>query len=241
MHCATAYYWSDANGGLMRSRSISPRVLSGHVDIPAPPPRVVCDWERDITDRLGLEPGDVEPLSLPRARMRWPNYGDCVQAATDWSRHLGLQDVLSRADLALMACRGARYHQDAEHYGGAAFCNLFLSEDRGLDLHFPMTGQRIALTRGTVVLFDTAQPHAVIARTRSGFDAEDFAPGRVVSQVFLTWEVPLEEGPVADLLQIAFDTDAHTVGQLQEEQVWCDGARVRVCPQSGRWLRLGAG
>ena len=68
---------------------------------------------------------------------------------------------LADCELALMACRGARYHHDGAQYGGAAFANLFLSEDRGLDLHLPLTGQRIPLTRGTAVGFDTGQPHAV--------------------------------------------------------------------------------
>lgn len=227
-----SYYW---RGETIRSRSVSDVVPMGTLDVPAPPARLVADWNRDISLRLGLEPGDVESLPLARARVRWPDYRLCVQAVADWTRSLGLQEVLASSDVALMACRGARYHHDGERYGGAAFCNLFLSEDRGLDLHFPATGLRIPLTRGTVVIFDTGQPHAVIDRSSSGFDVADFPPERERDQVFLSWELPIEDVHVGHALQIAFDIDPARALLLEDEQVWLNGARVRVCPATGRW------
>ena len=220
---------------MIRSRHVSNLVLTGTVNIPAPPSRLKADWERDITERLELEPGDVEPLPLARARMRWSDYKHCVQAASDWARTQGLQDVLTSSDIALMACRGAKYHHDGAQYGGAAFCNLFLSEDRGLDLHFPATGLRIPLVRGTLVIFDTGQPHAVIDRHRAGFNLGDFPPERDCTQVFLTWEMPIENTVVAQALSIAFDTDPLTALQLIEEQVWFNGVKGNVCPDSGCW------
>jgi len=230
----TSYFWS---GETIRSRSVGELVLSGTVDIPAPPARLTADWEREISLRLRLEPGDVEPLPLARARMRWPDYKDCVHAVSEWTRSIGLPEALATSDVALMACRGARYHHDGEHYGGAAFCNLFLSEDRGLDVHFPGTGHRIPLTRGTVVIFDTGQPHGVIQRGSVGFDATDFAPDRDCTQVFLTWELPIEDAQVGRALDIAFDIDPSTSPQLEEEQVRLGGARASVCQASGRWRR----
>ena len=232
----TSYFWSNT---ALRSRSVGGVVLSGTVDVAAPPARLVADWERDIASTLFLEPGDVEPLPLARARMRWPDYRLCVQAMTDWMRTLGLDDVLAASDIALMACRGARYHHDGEQYGSAAFCNLFVSEDKGLDVHFPSTGDRIPLARGTVLMFDTAQPHAVIRRGSRGFDAAHFAPGIDCSQLFLTWELPIENAGVARALRIDFDTDPSTASQLDEEQVWLNGARARVCPDTGEWRPAG--
>jgi hypothetical protein len=229
---STAYYWS---GDAIRSRSVGAVVLTGRVDIPAPPQRLLADWQRDTSERLGLEPGDVEALSLPRARVRWPDYRHCVQAVADWTRSVGLHEALASSDVALMACRGARYHHDGAQYGGMAFCNLFLSEDQGQDLHFAATGQRIPLERGTVVVFDTGQSHAVIARQRSGFDKADFPPDRDCSQIFLTWELPIENAQVAHALQIAFDTDPKTASLLDEEQVQVNGAQARLCPDSGLW------
>jgi hypothetical protein len=233
----TSYFWS---GDAIRSRSVSNGLLSGTVEVPAPPARLIADWERDIASRLLLEPGDVEPLPLARARARWPDYKHCVQAMSDWTRTLGLPpEVLAASDVALMACRGARYHHDGAQYGGAAFCNLFVSEDKGLDVHFPATGHRIPLVRGMVLMFDTGQPHAVIRRGSSGFDAADFAPDRDCTQPFLTWELPIENADVARALRIDFDIDPSTALQLDEEQVWLNGARADVRPDSGRWRVAG--
>ena len=231
-----SYFWS---GDVIRSRSVSDVVRTATVNVPAPPARLVADWERDISLRLGLEPGDVETLPLARARMRWPDYRHCVQAVSGWTRTLGLGEVLASSDVALMACRGAKYHHDGAHYGAAAFCNLFLSEDRGLDLHFPSTGHRIALTRGTAVIFDTGQPHAVIERRSSGFQVADFPADRDCTQVFLTWELPIEDALVGHALGIAFDIDPSTALRLNEEQVWLNGAPASVCPASGRWRQAG--
>ncbi len=228
----TSYFWS---GDAIRSRSVSDVLLSGTVEVPAPPARLIADWEREVALRLGLEPGDVEALPLARARARWPDYRHCVQAVSDWTHALGLSGVLASSDVALMACRGARYHHDGAQYGGAAFCNLFLSKDRGLDLHFPSTGHRIPLARGTAVIFDTGQPHAVIQRRSAGFDVADFPPDQDCTQVFLSWELPIEDARVARALQVAFDIAPSTSSQLDEEQVWLNGVRVSVCPDSGRW------
>lgn len=195
----------------------------------------MADWNRDISLRLALEPGDVEALPLARARARWPDYHRCVRAVSDWTHTRGLNDVLASSEFALMACRGARYHHDGTQYGGSAFCNLFVSEDVGLDLHFASTGHRIPLTRGMVVIFDTGQPHAVIDRGSNGFDAADFPPDRDCTQVFLTWELPVENTNIAYALQIAFDVVPSTELMLDDEQVWINGVLASVCPESGRW------
>jgi hypothetical protein len=229
-----SYFWS---GDAIRSRSVSDVVLSSTLNVPVLPARLVADWEREISLRLELEPGDVEALPLARARARWSDYKQCVQAVSDWTRTLGLHEVLASCEVALMACRGAKYHHDGAHYGGAAFCNLFLTDDKGLDLHFPSTGHRIPLTRGTAVIFDTGLPHAVIERRSSGFNAADFPPNQDCTQVFLTWELPIEDVHVGNALRIAFDIDPSTSLQLNEEQVWLNGTRASVCPDSGRWCQ----
>jgi hypothetical protein len=231
----TSYFWSD---DAIRSRCVSDIVLSGTVDVPVPPARLLADWEREISSHMVLEPGDVDPMPLPRARARWPDYTRCVQAMSDWTGALGLPAVLAVSDVALMACRGARYHHDGAQYGSAAFCNLFMSEDKGLDLHFPSLGRRIPLTRGTAVIFDTGQPHGVIQRGSSGFNAADFAPDRDCVQIFLTWELPIEDAHVAHALKVAFDIAPSTSLQPDTEQVRLNGDPVIVCPDSGRWCRV---
>lgn len=219
----------------MRSRSVSEIVLSAIVDVPAAPAWLVADWERDISQRLGLEPGDVEPLPLARTRSRWPDYRRCTQAACGWACALGLHEAMVASDVALMACRGARYHHDGLQYGDAAFCNVFLSEDKGLDVHFPVTGHRIPLVRGTVLLFDTGQPHAVIQRRSHGFSVAEFAADQDCTQVFLSWELPIENTEVARALGIEFDIEPSIALRGDEDQVWRHGGPALVCPESGRW------
>ncbi|MDR5815451.1 MULTISPECIES: hypothetical protein [unclassified Caballeronia] len=232
----TSFFWS---GDTLRSRSVSRIVLSDTLDVPAPSARVLADWQREITSQLDLEAGDVEPMSLARTQARWPDYRHCVQAMVAWTDALGLPGALASSDVALMACRGARYHHDGAQYGGAAFCNLFLSEDKGLDVHFPLTGQRIPLVRGTAMIFDTGQPHAVIPRGSSGFCEADFAPDQDLTQVFLTWELPVEDARIAQALNVAFDTAPATALQLDDEQVWVDGAPASLCPETGSWKPVG--
>jgi len=243
----TSFFWHD---DAIRSRSVSGLLLAGHVDVPAPPARLLADWRREIRTRLFLEPGDVEQMPLARTRARWPEFGLCLQAMRDWTHALGLGNVLDDSDMALMACRGARYHHDGGQYGGSAFCNLFLSDDKGLDVHFPGTGHRIPLRRGVAIVFDTCQPHAVIPRHASGFDEADFgeeglgqsdvvqdecAGGRDLSQLFLTWELPIEDPRVARALGVSFDVAPAAALELDDEQVWADGVRAAVNPASGQW------
>ena len=188
----------------LRSRSVSDVVLVGTLDVPTPPARLTADWEREVSFRLDLAPGDVEPLPLPRARARWPDYRQCVQAMAAWTRACGLSEVLASSEVALMACRGAKVHHDAVQYGDKAFCNLFLSEAKGLDLHFPALGLRMPLVRGLAVVFDTGQPHAVLRSGRSGFDEADFAAEVDATLVFLSWELPIEDTHVARALGVVF-------------------------------------
>lgn len=225
----------------MRSRRVGEVVVSDGVDIPAPPARLQADWAREIASQMTLEPGDVEVMPLARARMRWPDYARCVQAVVDWTASLGLPGLLADSDVALMACRGARYHHDGDQYGGAAFCNLFLSDDNGQDVYFPALDLRIPLRRGTVLLFDTCQPHGVVPRGATRFDPADFPTDRDAdaldnTQLFLTWELPIEDARVASALRVAFDPDRAAAAKVQDEQVRRDGQRVWVCPVTGQWL-----
>lgn len=229
-----AYFWHDDG---IRSRCVSPVVHTRRLEVPAPSARLAADWETDTCLHVGVAPGDVEQLPLARTRARWTDFRRCVQAAADWTRMLGLPDgLLAGTDIALMTCRGARYHHDGAQYGGSAFLNLFLSEDKGLDLHFPQSGHRIPLSRGTAVVFDPGQPHAVIPRHRSGFDVADFPQALDCTQVFLTWELPIDNAQVAQALGIRFDVDPATAATLAEEQVRLKGAAIKVCPASGRLL-----
>ena len=228
-----SFFWS---GEALRSRNVSAVVLSGRVAVPALPARLVADCEGEIAGQLDLAPGEVEALALTRARARWPAYRQCLQMLSDWLHARGLPTVLAASDPALMACRSVRYHHDGTLYGGAAFCNLFLSEDCGLDLHFPGVNCRVPLSRGTVVIFDTGQAHALVERSSGKLYRADGRPTPAQTQLFLSWELPIEHTEVQRALQLAFDVDPLTASRLDQAQLWLKGAPARVCPESGRWL-----
>lgn len=228
----TAYYRDDAT---LRSRSVGATVLSGRLDVPAPTAHLQADWCREIV-RLGLEHGDVEPLSLPRARTRWPDYRLCLQAMTDWMATLDMAASFASSEVALMACIGTRYHHDAKHYGAVAFCNLFLGAEQALDLHFPALKLRIPLELGSTVVFDTGQPHAVIVRDSDRDTHAVVATVRDFTQMFLTWELPINNPDVARGLGVCFDTDPTGASQQRDEGVWVNGMSALVCPDSGHWI-----
>ncbi len=221
---------------IVRSRTVSGVVRTAVLDVPVPPAPILADWQRDAVEQLGLDAGDIEPLSLGRTRRRWPPLRHCFEAVRQWLADNAVADAMSGADVALMASRGTHYHHDGELYGGKAFCNLVLSDERDTDLHLPAAGQRIALALGTVLLFDPCQPHAIIRRGAPGFDAADFASAHRPPQVFLTWELPIEHPPLAANLGVRVDVALPPAALLQADQVWRNGMPVALCPATGAWL-----
>ncbi|RYZ12517.1 MAG: hypothetical protein EOO24_03060 [Comamonadaceae bacterium] len=238
----TASYSEDLG---RRCRTVGGRVQAGRIDLAPVPARLLIDWHRETIELNPLQVGDVEPLPLARAMARWPGYRSCVNAALGWMGSFGGDAVQPDDELALMACRGARYHHDAHRYAGSAFFNVFVCEDLGLDLHFPYLDHRIPLTRGTVVLFDTGQPHGVIRRDAVGFDPAGFDDGVDRLQCFLTWELSIERSGLAAALGVNFlaveepaelvpDGTASDVGQPAGRLRLGPGT-VEVCAESGRW------
>lgn len=72
----------------------------------------------------------------------------------------------------------------------------------------------------------------LLARART---SADFPLNQGRNQIFLTWELPIEHVAIGQALGIDFDIDPSTSALLDDEQVWVNGARASVCPDSGRW------
>ena len=85
------------------------------------------------------------------------------------------------------------------------------------------------------MIFDTAQPHGVIPRNSSGFSAADIPVNADHVQIFLTWELPIEDARVARALGVSIDIAAITDVAMASEDVFLNGERVVVCPETGRW------
>jgi len=223
------------NGERLYCRTVSAVLLADVLDIPPPPARLHADWRREITQQMDLQPGDIDTLPLGRTRLRWPQLQSCVAAVEQWLGALGVPDVLGSAEMALMGSRGTPYHHDGAQYGGAAFCNLFLSAGSAVDFHFPAAGHRLALGPGTVVVFDTCQPHALIRRGARGFAAADFAGADQVPLVFLTWELPISHAAIAQRLGIRLEGE-HCAGAPDAPPgLLRNGALATLCPRTGEW------
>lgn len=108
----------------------------------------------------------------------WP--GDVVTAAMLRDRSIGRQMVswLESQELGpirteeemLLCCEGATFHTDSFGFPSVFFCIAWLEDRTDWDLVFPASGHRVELKKGTVVLFDSANVHGVVARGTSIFD-----------------------------------------------------------------------
>lgn len=215
-------------------RPVSAQWHTTTLNLPAPPAWLQADWARRVQHDLALAPGDVEVLPWGQMRRRWVEHRQCQAAVAQWLSGLGLGELLADSAPTLMVCLGARYHHDAEQYSEALFCNLFLSDDAGLDLHFPATGQRLPLQRGTAVLFDPSQPHGVVARHAAGFEPATLSTEALAGQVFMSWELRPDPALWRRWLGVLMEPDPAGPGQ-PEAALRLDGAPVRVCPDSGGW------
>ena len=88
------------------------------------------------------------------------------------------------------------------------------------------------------MIFDTGQPHGVIQRGSGSFRVADFAPDQDCIQIFLTWSFPSKMPTLGKHFEVVFDIARPTSSQLDEEQVWLNGAPAAVCPETGRWYRV---
>lgn len=106
----------------------------------------------------------------------------CINVAEQLQRWnlLKQEDVGAMQDAALlMSMRGALPHHDS--FVDNAETNLFWAialHDTDTDVLFPNLGQRIEQTRGTLLVFDAGQPHAVIAREHDVFMKSHFKKTR---------------------------------------------------------------
>lgn len=163
------------------SRSISNTVVSGRLDL-APLTSAHCDAWSELISRDVLSAGDIINMSACDERHLQP---ESLNTLHNWITAHGV--VPSQSKPCMFLTRGAGFHHDADSYPDEAFCVLWLAEDTKWDLLFPFTGHRIPLEYGTVVIFDSAQPHGLVLRGQSTFDRDlfDLEPtGIFVSQDF---------------------------------------------------------
>lgn len=159
------------NLGRKGSRTISATVISGEVDL-APMTRQENDlWSEHVGGAGFTEMGAIA------------NFGEktglvtpAVQAAIDsWLVAQGIYAAREHDALPL-ACTGAGFHHDLD-YKDEIFCVVWLSDDTLWDVYFPYIGKRVPLEYGAIFVFDSLQPHGVVPRGATVFDASTFEYG----------------------------------------------------------------
>ena len=139
-----------------------------------------------LTEYLQTQP--CETTGLVESHMRLPPTQRsllnalCITVAEQLQRWnlLKQEDVGTMQDAALlMSMRGALPHHDS--FVDNAETNLFWAialHDTDTDVLFGNLGQRVEQTRGTLLVFDAGQPHAVIAREHNVFMKSHFKKAR---------------------------------------------------------------
>lgn len=148
----------DGAGG--EYRTVSERIEVGRVRVPVAQERITARWRRELQIHV-KNPGDVDSVYSHNIFM-FPANEKLVESVFSWLQKQGLPDLREQAQVNVVGCKAAHFHHDISGFSDSLFCVVWLEEARGLDLVFPESKRRIPLEKGTVVLFDAAQPHGVI-------------------------------------------------------------------------------
>ena len=157
-----------------RARAISPTVITKRLVLPEITPQQHMRWIEDVLEANPLiTPGVVAGTAIEPPSAFRDLLGDACAAENLSEGHTILGPRL-------MACEGCNFHHDADYpeYSNAAFSVLWLENETPWDLVFPLTGQRIEMEAGMLVIFDAANIHGVVSRGASKYRDEDFGePG----------------------------------------------------------------
>lgn len=151
------------------TRTISGRVEHALLYLPALDESQIEAW----SSKMGADsPLSGEILALGEVEGALVPAGAMV-AVKEWLASHGV--ATTGAHERAFACRGAPFHHDAESYPDSGFGVLWLADDTPWDLLFPFLKVRVPLEYGTVVMFDSAQPHAVVTRGSDASTSRDSA------------------------------------------------------------------
>jgi hypothetical protein len=160
--------------------------------------------------------GDVS--AVPFAALREaPLEPGLLGVLLDWLQEQGFPDLSERVAVSVLGCRAVPFHQDLYAFGDSLFCVVWLADDCGLELVFPAEETRVPLQRGTVVVFDSGQPHGVL---RAGAETyqEDAYPGQAL-QMFVSLDIGATLPGVASRMGIrSFDTPVGWPGKVAGER-----------------------
>lgn len=207
-----------------KSRTISSKIIQGHITLPPMSAEEADEWSKQIAPLGFVGKGEVANLG-PNTRLVTP---EGQKAVKQWLAGQGIVHTVSKNPASPLVCTGAQFHHDAEAYPTEVFCVVWLSDDTPWDLYFPYLDIRIPLKYGTTVLFDSAQPHGVVAHGETGFYEDDieFGTGVFISQdLFVSPEV-------RKVMDIALCSRKGKRGFIQLNN---EGYREELDPNTAAW------
>lgn len=178
----------DGAGG--EYRTVSERIVVGRVPVPSTQERSTRRWRRKLSLQV-KDPGDIE-VPYASSVAKFPAANELLESVSSLVQEHGIPDFLEKGDVTVVGCKGAYFHHDISGFSDSVFCIIWMEKARGLDLVFPDLGRRVPLEEGTVVLFDAAQPHAVLKAGKTRFDSNDFldVPVQVLISINVEVDVP---------------------------------------------------
>jgi hypothetical protein len=205
------------------SRTISTKVLSSWVPLAPLTAPQLAHWEAQLGP-LMMSAGDVSNMGAASEAFCPSGHIASLRACMDtWGIPPGDDAPVT------LACQGSGFHHDADSYAGHGFCVLWLSPDVGWDLYFPITGDRIPLTYGSVVLFDSALLHGVVMRGETVYSEASFSDSS--AGLCLSQDFPLQRIARRRLSIDKFSR--HGTGN--KTLLGADGIQESVDLETGRW------
>lgn len=204
-----------------RVRTVSQKVFHSRVDETLANEQELQKLVLEAVNNNVWWPGDV---LLVDASVPQPVAGKLLE----WLQTLGVR----KSDLVdagtLHACEGSWFHEDSGAFANNFFSVMWLEETDAWDLLFPNTGLRIPLHKGTVVLFDPAHVHGVVARGASVFEAEAMGEHGVQAFASLNFKTSPR------MMQL-FDSRWHVPGEPAFDTGWNKNP-FSVDPKTGRMV-----
>lgn len=219
---------AHVNGVGGQYRTLSDRILVGNLALDAEQEALSAAWRASL-EKVTQRVGDVAAIGADIARTHAVGQGT-LEAVYAWLQTQGLPDLTEPSSLTLFGCRAAPYHHDIYAFSDSLFCVVWTSEDAGLELVFPQLDKRVALEMGTVVVFDSGQPHGVLWKGKKHYVEKSYEALPV--QTFISVDFSATEPSVMEQMNIrAFEGPFGWPGVVVGEH----DAGPKVQSRTGRW------
>ena len=207
-------------------RNISTNVIVKRLTLPEMSPALHTSWVEAVLDANPmLWPGTVLGTAIEPP----PDFGSVL---ANWMAEESLSLEHTLLNSRLLACEGSMFHHDTDHaeYQSCAFSALWLEDDAPWDLVFPLTGLRIPLEQGTVVMFDTANIHGVVKRGAEAFCEDDFA--ECGFQMFFSTDHQYTSASLRAKMGVEIYPENHFSGRASLQRA--TSSSDKFCPFTGR-------